>query len=435
MMEGVMRSIFVAVLLVILCGFAVAGDVYKIDIDDTIQPVSEDYIARAIATAESKHADALIIELKTPGGLYESTRSIVDKILFSKVPVIVYVRPGGWAASAGFFILQSGDIAAMAPGTNTGAAHPVIPGYKMDDLMKEKVENDSAAFIRSYVSKRGRNVEAAENAVRKSLSFTDEEALKQNIIDVIAKDDADLLKQVDGRSVARFDGSKVTLHTANDHIVTLDMSLKQRILSALLDPNLAYILFAVGMMALYAEFNHPGAVVPGVIGGICILLALFAMHWLPIRFSAAALILLAFIFFALEAKYQSHGALGIGGIFCMIIGAMLLVDGPIPEMRINWRTAIGVALPFGAITIFLTTIAMRARAAKVVTGEQGMIGMIGIAQSPLTPQGKVFVNGELWNAIALAPVKSGQPVRVRSIHGLTVEVEPEATHAPAPIEG
>src|SRR5437868_6138868 len=341
--EEIMRPILVTALLIILCGFAAAADVYKIDIDDTIQPVSEDYISRAIAKAEEQHADAL---------------------------------------------------------------------------------------IRSYVAKRGRNVEAAENAVRKSLSFTDEEALKQNIIDVIAKDDTDLLKQIDGRTVTRFDGTKVTLHTASDHVVVLDMSLKQRVLSALLDPNLAYILFAVGMMALYAEFNHPGAVVPGVIGGICILLALFAMHWLPIRFSAAALILLAFVFFALEAKFQSHGALGIGGIVCMIIGAMLLVDGPIPEMRIGWKTAVGVALPFGAITVFLTTIAMRARAAKVVTGEQGMIGMIGIAKSPLTPQGKVFVNGELWNAVALAPVKTGQPVRVRSVHGLTVEVEPETTPSP-----
>jgi membrane-bound serine protease (ClpP class) len=420
-----MKTVFVSVLLFLLCGFSAAADVYKIDIDDTIQPVSEDYIARAIDTAQSKNADALIIELKTPGGLYDSTRSIVNKILNSKVPVIVYVRPGGWAASAGFFILQSADIAAMAPGTNTGAAHPVIPGYTMDDVMKQKIENDSAAFIRSYVSKRGRNVEAAENAVRKSLSFTDDEALKQNIIDVIAKDDADLLKQIDGRTITRFDGAKLTLHTASDHIVLLDMSLKQRVMSSLIDPNFAYILFAIGMMALYAEFNHPGAVVPGVIGGICILLALFAMHWLPIRYSAAALILLAFVFFALEAKFQTHGALGIGGIVCMIIGAMLLVDGPIPEMRINWKTAVGVALPFGLITVFLTTIAMRARALKVVTGEQGMIGMIGVARSPLTPQGKVFVNGELWNAVALAPVKSGESVRVRSVHGLTVEVEPE----------
>src|SRR5437868_14983386 len=237
-----MKTVFVSVLLFLLCGFSAAADVYKIDIDDTIQPVSEDYIARAIDTAQSKNADAVIIELKTPGGLYDSTRSIVDKILNSKVPVIVYVRPGGWAASAGFFILQSADIAAMAPGSNTGAAHPVIPGYAMDDVMKQKIENDSAAFMRSYVSKRGRNVEAAENAVRKSLSFTDAEALKQNIIDVVAKDDTDLLKQIDGRTVTRFDGTEVTLHTASDHVVVLDMSLKQRVLSALLDPNLAYIL-------------------------------------------------------------------------------------------------------------------------------------------------------------------------------------------------
>src|SRR4051812_41978308 len=424
-----MKTALVSILLFLLCGFSAAADVYKIDIDDTIQPVSEDYIARAIDTAQSKNADALIIELKTPGGLYDSTRSIVDKILGSKVPVIVYVRPGGWAASAGFFILQSGDIAAMAPGTNTGAAHPVIPGYTMDDVMKQKVENDSAAFIRSYVAKRGRNVEAAENAVRKSLSFTDEEALKQNIIDVIAKDDADLLKQIDGRNVTRFDGTKITLHTAGDHIVTLDMSLKQRVLSSLLDPNLAYILFAVGMMALYAEFNHPGAVVPGVIGGICILLALFAMHWLPIRFSAAALILLAFVFFALEAKFQSHGALGIGGIVCMIIGAMLLVDGPIPEMRINWKTAVGAALPFGVITVFLTTLAMRARAAKVTTGKEGMIGLIGVARSEFTPEGKVFVHGEIWNAVSIVPIHTGEKIRVKSVHGLTVEVEPERQHS------
>src|SRR4051812_2687531 len=422
-----MKTVFVFVLLFLLCGFSAAADVYKIDIDDTIQPVSEDYIARAIDTAQSKNADAVIIELKTPGGLYDSTRSIVDKILNSKVPVIVYVRPGGWAASAGFFILQSADIAAMAPGTNTGAAHPVIPGYAMDDVMKQKIENDSAAFMRSYVSKRGRNVEAAENAVRKSLSFTDAEALKQNIVDVIAKDDADLLKQVDGRTITRFDGSKLTLHTANDHIVLLDMSLKQRVMSSLVDPNFAYILFAIGMMALYAEFNHPGAVVPGVIGGICILLALFAMHWLPIRYSAAALILLAFIFFALEAKFQTHGALGIGGIVCMIIGAMLLVDGPIPEMRINWKTALGVALPFGLITVLLTTLAFRARALKATTGKEGMIGLVGIARSEFSPEGKVFVHGEIWNAISAVPVRNGDKVRVKAVDGLTLDVEPAAS--------
>jgi membrane-bound serine protease (ClpP class) len=422
-----MKTVFVSVVLILLCGLSAAADVYKIDIDDTIQPVSEDYIARAIDTAQSKNADALIIELKTPGGLYDSTRSIVNKILNSKVPVIVYVRPGGWAASAGFFILQSADIAAMAPGTNTGAAHPVIPGYAMDDVMKQKIENDSAAFIRSYVSKRGRNVEAAENAVRKSLSFTDDEALKQNIVDVVAKDDVDLLKQIDGRTITRFDGSKVTLHTANDHIVLLDMSLKQRVMSSLLDPNLAFILLIVGVMAVYTEFNHPGAVVPGVVGGICILLALFAMHWLPIRYSAAALILLAFIFFALEAKFQTHGALGIGGIVCMIIGAMLLVDGPIPEMRINWKTAVGVALPFGVITVLLTTLAFRARALKATTGKEGMIGLVGIARSEFSPDGKVFVHGEIWNAISAVPVRNGDKVRVKAVDGLTLDVEPAAS--------
>src|SRR5437764_8621791 len=213
-----MRNVLISALLFVLCGFSAAADVYKIDIDDTIQPVSEDYIARAIDTAEGKHADALIIELKTPGGLYDSTRSIVDMILNSKVPVMVYVRPGGWAASAGFFILQSADIAAMAPGTNTGAAHPVIPGYKMDDVMKQKIENDSAAFMRSYVSKRGRNVEAAENAVRESKSFTDQEALAQRLIDVVAPSEAELLKQLDGRTVTRFDGSKVTLHLAGQPV-------------------------------------------------------------------------------------------------------------------------------------------------------------------------------------------------------------------------
>ena len=411
---------------VLLCGSWACADVLKIVVRDTIHPISDEFIGRALDQAAREHDEALIIELSTPGGLVDSTRSIIEKILASPIPVIVYVAPSGArAASAGFFILESADVAAMAPGTNTGAAHPVVfGGEKMDDVMKAKMENDAAAFMRSFVSKRGRNVELAESAVRQSKSFTDQEALKEHLVDVIAPDVPDLLKQLDGRKVSRFNGSTTVLHLANQRVQSLDMSLKQRILDFIMDPNVAFILFAIGMLALYVEFNHPGAIVPGVVGFIFILLAIFAFNILPTRYAALILIVAAFVMFILDAKFATHGALTVGGIGLMILGALLLVDAPIPEMRVRLVTALAVSVPIGLITVFLVGLVIKARRSKVVTGSQGLIGEIGVAQSALQPEGKVFVHGELWDAVSSANIAPGARVLVKRIDGLRLEVEP-----------
>ena len=352
------------------CGTSFASTVVKITVDDTIQPISSEYIARAIERARQSNADAVLIELHTPGGLVDSTREIIAKILDSPVPVIVYVAPSGAnAASAGFFILESADVAAMAPGTNTGAAHPVqLGGEKMDDIMKTKVENDSAAFMRSFVGPRGRNVQLAESAVRESKSWTDQEALQQHLIDIVAKDQDDLFRQISARTIKRFDGKQVKLDLVGAKVDDMPMTLRQRILDFLLDPNIAFIVLAIGALALYTEFNHPGAVVPGVVGVVFILLALFALNLLPTRYAAFTLIVAAFALFILEAKFATHGILGIAGIACLTLGGLLLVDGPIPEMRVKLWTALGVSIPLGVITIFLMTIALKARRNKVVTG-------------------------------------------------------------------
>ena len=419
------RFLVVSALVVFATGISAASGVVKIKLDDTIQPISDEYIGRAIEQARQTNADAVLIELATPGGLVDSTRSIITKMLASPVPVIVYVAPSGArAASAGFFILEAADVAAMAPGTNTGAAHPVtLGGEKLDDIMKQKLENDAAAFMRSFVGPRGRNVPLAEAAVRESKSWTDKEALDQHLIDYVARDRDDLFKQLDGKPIKRFDGKIVTLHLVGAPVVDLPMTLKQRILDFLLDPNIAFLVLAVGALALYAEFNHPGAILPGVVGVVFILLALFALNLLPTRYAAFTLIMAAFVMFALEAKFATHGILGIAGIALMTIGGLLLVDGPIPEMRVKLWTALAVSIPLGAITVFLMSIALRARRNKVVTGTQGMIGSIGEARSDIDPDGKVFVQGELWNAHAPSRVQMGDQVVVRKVEGLELEVE------------
>ncbi len=410
---------------------AARADVMRVVVDGTINPISDEYIERGIEQAGKQHAQAVLIEIRTPGGLVDSTRNIISKILASPVPVIVYVYPtGSRSASAGFYILESADIAAMAPGTNTGAAHPVLMGTTMDPIMKEKVENDSAAFMRSFVAKRGRNVEVAESAVRQSKSFTDQEALQQHLIDYVAKDPTDLFKQMDGKSVTRFDGQKVTLHIAGAHLDDYGLTVKEEILGFLIDPNTAFLVLIVGALAIYFEFNHPGAVIPGVIGIIFVVLAVFALNLLPLRFAGVALIITAFVLFALEAKFGTHGALGLGGTAVLILGALLLVDGPIPQMRIRLLTAIAVSVPFGLITMFLVDIAVRARRNKVVTGERGLIGEIGVAHTLVRPDGKVFVHGEIWNARASVPIDPGSSVRVTAVHDLTLTVEPATAGVP-----
>lgn len=414
-----------------------SAEVLKIVLNDTIQPISEEYISRAIEEAQHRHDQALLIDIDTPGGLLSSTRNIIHNILTSPVPVIIYVSPAGSrAASAGFFILESADVAAMAPGTNTGAAHPVlIGGEKMDDVMKTKIENDAAAFMRSFVSKRGRNVDVAESTVRESKSFTPDEALKQNLIDYIAPSEQDLFKQISAKPVKRFDGQMATLQIANDPVRVYDMTVKEHILDFIMDPNMAFIFLAIGALALYVEFNHPGAVIPGVVGLIVILLAVFSLNLLPVRFAAIALIFVSFVLFALEAKFATHGALAIGGIVTMTLGGLLLVDAPIPEMRVHLSTALAVSIPLGFITVFLMGIVLKARANKVTTGEQGLIGSIGMAQSALSPNGKVFVHGEIWDATASTAILAGQTVIVRRVDGLQLQVEaaPAVEHIPSSI--
>ena len=421
-----------SLLVLLAVAVSVHADVVRIVVDGTINPVSAEYIERGLARASDQHAQALLIEIRTPGGLSDSTRQIIAKMLASPVPVIVYVYPSGSrSASAGFYILEAADIAVMAPGTNTGAAHPVLMGITMDPVMKEKLENDSAAFIRSYAAKRGRNVEVAESAVRQSKSFTDQEALQQHLIDYVAKDFSDLLKQIDGKTITRFDGRTLVLHTAGAQIADYSMSLKELILSFLMDPNISFLILMIGLAAIYAELNHPGAIIPGVVGIIFVVLAVFALNLLPLRFAGVALILTAFILFALEAKFATHGALGIGGIAVMILGALLLVDGPIPQMRIHPVTAIAVSITFGLLTIFLLNIAVRARRGKVVTGDQGLIGELGTAQTQLKPDGKVFVHGEIWNAYSPSGAEPGQTVRVSAVRDLVLTVEPVPVGAPA----
>src|ERR1700681_3688256 len=293
-----------------------SAEVLKIVVNDTIHPITTEYISRALLEAERNKDQALLIEINTPGGLLDSTRNIIEKILASPVPVIIYVTPGGSrAASAGFFILESADVAAMAPGTNTGAAHPVtLGGGKVNDVMKEKLENDAAALMRSVVSKRGRNVEVAESTVRQSKSFTEQEALTQKLIDYVAPSEQNLLQQMQGKTVKRFDGKTITLNLADETIRPFDMPLKHTILAFIMDPKIAFILLHTGGLALYAEFNHPGAVVPGTVGIVFILLAVFALNLLPVRFAAVVLIFAAFTLFALEAKFAANAALAMGVI-------------------------------------------------------------------------------------------------------------------------
>jgi len=411
---------------VVLLSLPASAEILKVVLNDTIHPISEEYIARAIAEAARRNDQAVLIEINTPGGLVDSTRQIIEHITTSAVPVIIYVTPSGSrAASAGFFILESADIAAMAPGTNTGAAHPVIlGGGQMDDVMKQKLENDAAALMRSVASRRGRNVEVAESTVRQSKSYTDQEALSQHLIEYVASNEDDLLRQIDGKSFKRFNGQDVTLKTAGQPISIFGMTLKEKILAYLMDPNIAFLLLAIGALSLYIEFNHPGAVIPGTVGVVFILVAAFALNLLPTRFAALVLILGAFALFAAEAKFASHGVLTIGGIALLTLGGLLLIDAPIPEMRVHLATALAVSIPLGVITAFLMTIALKARRNKVVTGAQGLIGETGVAQTALSPQGKVFVHGELWDAMASTPLPIGQLVIVRNVDGLILQVEP-----------
>jgi membrane-bound serine protease (ClpP class) len=417
---------FVAgLLLLVMTAANAAPPVLVVDLDGVVHPVTVEILDRAISQASEQHAPLLLIRLNTPGGLMDAMRQSVQRITNSPVPVAVLVAPSGArAASAGFFLLEASDIAAMAPGTNTGAAHPVMLGGEMDQVMKEKVENDAAAMIRSITSKRGRNAELAEQAVRKSQSFTEKEALDKKLIDLVANDVPGLLAQCDGRTITRFDGRQQKLELSGG-TRQYEPNLRQRIMSRLADPNIALILLVLGTLGIYMEFSTPGLILPGVAGGILALLGLSALAVLPLNWTGVALILLALGLFAAEAFVTSHGVLGVGGAVAMILGAILLVDSPLPELRIRWVVAVGLALPFALITVFLASLAVKAYHSKVVTGPTGMINLPGVALTPLEPKGKILVRGEYWEARATEPVVSGEAVRVTGVDGLTLLVKPD----------
>jgi len=428
------------ILLALVAAFVLSsisyGEVLKIVVNDTIQPITEEYIARAIDEAQRRNDQAVLIEISTPGGSVESTRHIIEKITNSSVPILLYVAPSGSrAGSAGIFLLEAADVGAMAPGTNAGAAHPVLVGLfapKVDDEMKRKIENDTAALMRSVVSRRGRNVEVAVSAVLESKSFTDQEALAQHLIDYVASSEDDLFRQMEGKGFKRFNGQEVVLKLSGQPIVPFGMTLKEQILDYLMDPDVIFVLLAIGLLALYAEFNHPGAVVPGTVGVVFILISVFALNLLPTRFAALGLILAAFALFAAEAKFATHGVLTIGGIALLTLGGLLLVDSPIPEMRVHLLTALAVSIPLGLITAFLMSIALQARRNKMFSGAQGLIGETGLAQTALCPRGKVFVHGELWDAVSSADLSAGQSVVVRRMDGFLLQVEPLSATRTAP---
>ena len=411
---------------------AQSPQVLQVRLDGMVHPTSAEFITAAMDQAIQQKATLILLQINTPGGLDTSMRQIIEKIINSPVPVAVYVAPSGSrAASAGFFILLSADIAAMAPGTNTGAAHPVLfGGGQMDEVMKEKVANDAAAYLRSIVSKRGRNVALAETGVTESKSFTDGEALQGKLIEFVAANRAELLDKLDGYAVTRFDGSRQVLELSGAQVELYNPSFRQSFLSRILDPNVAFILLILGILGLYVEFSNPGLILPGVAGGIALILALFALSLLPVNWAGAALILLAIVFFVLEAKFVTHGILAAGGVLSMVLGALMLINTRLPGGSVTLPTALSVALPFALITVFLLRLVMQARHVKVATGTAGMVGEIGRAESALTPEGKVYVFGELWDAISSEPVASGKLVRVRALDGMKLLVEPVSGSQP-----
>lgn len=402
-----------------------AAEVIRFEVDSVVHPVTVEMLSAALTQVKEQNAKLLLIRLDTPGGLMEASRELVEMMLASPVPVVAYVSPGSArAASAGFFLLMAADVAAMSPGTRTGAASPVIMGQEMDQVMRRKVESDAGAWIRSLASQRGRNAELAQQTVTEARSFTHEEAMKAKLIDFIAQDEKELLALLSGREVKRFDGRIARIElSATPTVLTYTPTLRQRILKSISNPSVAFALLLLGALGLYVEFSSPGLIAPGVLGAILALLGLTGLSVMPISWLGVSLIVLALALFVLEAKFASYGILGTGGAVAIVLGAMLLVEGP-PEVRIGLASALALGLPFAAITLFLATLVVRAHRRASVTGGSGMIGLIGTARTPLDPAGKVFVHGELWDATSTTGTPAGARVRVTAVEGLRLFVEP-----------
>jgi len=399
--------------------------VYVAKVDSAIHPVTAEYLRRVIDRAEDRGADLVVIELNTPGGLDTSMRKIMKKILNANVPVVVYIfPPGARAASAGFFIALSSDFIAMAPGTNMGAAHPVAMGQKMDKVMSEKVSQDASALIRSLAEKRGRDIQKAQEAVTKSRSYDDREAIKYKLADAVVSNLKELIRVLDGKTLKKLDGREFKLNLKKASIVEIPQSFRERFLTVIADPSVAYFLLMIGLLGLYFEFSHPGAVIPGVVGGISLVLAFFAFQILPINIAGLLLILLGIGLFIAEAKVQGFGILGIGGGVSLFIGSIMLIKSPDPSMRPSLSLVTATVIGITFIVLFLIYLIARAIKEKPMTGVEGMIGEEGEVFTPIKGgKGKVFVHGEIWNAESEQDLEKGEPVVVKDVRGMTLIVE------------
>lgn len=399
--------------------------VYTIEVDGIINPATAKFITDSIDQAAQQGGQCLIIQLDTPGGLMESMRLIVKKILASNIPIIVYVAPkGARAASAGVFITMAAHIAVMAPGTHIGAAHPVTLGEegKENKTMTEKILNDTVSYIKTIAKLRGKNGDWAEKAVRKSVSITEEEALKLNVVDLISPDLQDLLTKIDGR-VVKFDGITRTLLTKGMQPRSIQMSWRYRFLDIISNPSIAYIFLMLGIYGVFFELSTPGAILPGVVGGIFLILAFYALHMLPISFAGLALILFAIILFIAEIKVVSHGLLAVGGVISLLLGSLMLIESPADYMRISLTVIIPAVLVSAAFFIFAVTMAIRARLQKPTTGMEGLIGEIGTASTPIAPEGKVSIHGEFWDVISDQNIERGEKVQAIGVNNLKLKVK------------
>ncbi len=404
--------------------------VLRLKLDGEVEPILANYIDEGIADAEKRKAALILITMDTPGGLSDSMKDIIQHMLGSRVPVAVYVSPtGARGASAGFFILLAADIAAMAPGTHTGAASPLIGvgayPVAIDETLRRKITNDATAFLRSFTEKRGRNSKLAETAVTEARAFTETEALEGKLIDVVAGSEDELLHQLDGREIQRFDGTKVKLALQNAERVPFELSGRQKFLARIVAPDMFFLLLIVGVLGLYTEFTHPGMVAPGVVGGICMVLALYAMHLLPVNIVGVLLIVLSLALFILEAKLSSHGVLLAGGIVSMLLGALFLVRSPLTAGGVSLGIAIAATVPFAALTVLLMRLVLRSRKWKAATGREELIGEEGIVVTPLQGgEGVIRIHGELWQAVCAESVAEGKTVKVKKVSGLKLFVEP-----------
>jgi membrane-bound serine protease (ClpP class) len=403
----------------------------RIDLNGAIDPITAEFVVKSIQRAEAEQAEFLLIRIQTPGGFATSMEDIISTMLSSKTPVVVFVTPSGSkAASAGFFILLAADVAAMAPGTNTGAAHPLmaIGGFPVDGgeagkTLTAKITSNATAYLRSIASKRNRNVEEAEKGVVDSKSFTETEALQKNLIDLVARDETELFARLEGYKVRLFSGQERSLHTTGQSVVDYGMTPRQKFLSTISQPNLALLLGVAGLILLYFEFTHPGFIAPGVIGGICLLLSILGFSFLPINYVGVILILLAIGLFIAEVKVQGFGVLGLGGVVAMIIGILILIDTPDPSMRIGFGAALAVSIPFAVIFMILLYALIKSMRQKVYTGAAGMIGLIGVADTEIHQTGRVRLRGEYWSASSDAPIIAGRQIRVLSVNDLNLKVE------------